>query len=236
MSVRYMRVNLRGAARTVAQKLLNLAQIRAIFRQICGNGMLKRMNTYVLFDFYFCSAFSVIAWSYREKCREIWAGRISSESSTRLGGHIGDSDGNYVGLLLSVQINDKDIMNLSGAWGYEPGRRAVAQSPILNTTITLSRLRRKGYESMLSYYLKTQPSIQWTAVYSLPRTWFGETRTACPALDAGYGGHAYAVLRQINVRGALAVIWPSAVYSIMFIFLFWKRLSQRFQLHLISSN
>jgi len=36
----------------------------------------------------------------------------------------------------------------------------VAQSPILTTTITLSRLRRKGYESMLSYYLKTQPTIQ----------------------------------------------------------------------------
>jgi group II intron reverse transcriptase/maturase len=37
---------------------------------------------------------------------------------------------------------------------------AADQSPILNTTITLSRLRRKGYESMLSYYLKTQPTIQ----------------------------------------------------------------------------
>jgi hypothetical protein len=40
------------------------------------------------------------------------------------------------------------------------GGWAVAQSPILNTTITLSRLKRKGYESMLSYYLKTQPTIQ----------------------------------------------------------------------------
>ena len=40
------------------------------------------------------------------------------------------------------------------------GGWAVAQSPILFTTITLSRLRRKGYESMLSYYLKTQPQIQ----------------------------------------------------------------------------
>ena len=37
---------------------------------------------------------------------------------------------------------------------------AVALSPILTTTITLSRLRRKGYESMLSCYLKTQPTIQ----------------------------------------------------------------------------
>ena len=40
------------------------------------------------------------------------------------------------------------------------GGWAVAQSPILFATITLSRLRRKGYESMLSYYLKTQPQIQ----------------------------------------------------------------------------
>jgi hypothetical protein len=29
--------------------------------------------------------------------------------------------------------------------------QAVAQNPILITTITLSRLRRKWYESMLSY-------------------------------------------------------------------------------------
>jgi len=40
------------------------------------------------------------------------------------------------------------------------GGWAVAQSPILGTTITLSRLRRKGYEAMLSYYHKTQPQIQ----------------------------------------------------------------------------
>ena len=47
------------------------------------------------------------------------------------------------------------------AWSRtRKGGWAVAQSPILGTTITLSRLRRKGYESMLSYYLKTQPIIQ----------------------------------------------------------------------------
>lgn len=39
------------------------------------------------------------------------------------------------------------------------GGWAVAQSPILGTTITLSRLRRRGYESMLSHYLKTRPEI-----------------------------------------------------------------------------
>jgi group II intron reverse transcriptase/maturase len=40
------------------------------------------------------------------------------------------------------------------------GGWAVAQSPILRTTITLSRLRRRGYESMLFYYRKTLPEIQ----------------------------------------------------------------------------
>ena len=39
------------------------------------------------------------------------------------------------------------------------GGWAVAQSPIMITTITLSRLKRKGYKTMLDYYLKTQPQI-----------------------------------------------------------------------------
>ncbi|WP_375580458.1 group II intron reverse transcriptase/maturase [Marivirga tractuosa] len=47
------------------------------------------------------------------------------------------------------------------AWSRtRKGGWAIAQSPILITTITLSRLRRKGYESMLSYYLRTQVVIQ----------------------------------------------------------------------------
>jgi group II intron reverse transcriptase/maturase len=47
------------------------------------------------------------------------------------------------------------------AWSRtRKGGWAVAQSPILITTITLSRLRRKGYESMLTYYLYRQPAIQ----------------------------------------------------------------------------
>ena len=46
------------------------------------------------------------------------------------------------------------------AWSRtRKGGWAVAQSPIMGTTITLSRLRKKGYESMLSYYLKTKPQI-----------------------------------------------------------------------------
>lgn len=54
-------------------------------------------------------------------------------------------------------------MDRDRAYAYSRTRMggwAVAQSPILRTTITLSRLRRRGYESMLSYYRKTQPEIQ----------------------------------------------------------------------------
>lgn len=39
------------------------------------------------------------------------------------------------------------------------GTWAVAQSPILLTTITLERLTKRGYESMLDYYLKVSPQL-----------------------------------------------------------------------------
>jgi group II intron reverse transcriptase/maturase len=39
------------------------------------------------------------------------------------------------------------------------GGWAAAQSPILVTTITLSRLRKRGYESLLDYYLKVAPQL-----------------------------------------------------------------------------
>ena len=46
---------------------------------------------------------------------------------------------------------------LAYAWSRtRMGGWAVAQSPILGTTITLSRLRRKGYMSMTEYYLKVK--------------------------------------------------------------------------------
>ncbi|MDF9795369.1 RNA-directed DNA polymerase [Catalinimonas alkaloidigena] len=40
------------------------------------------------------------------------------------------------------------------------GGWAVAQSPILGTTITVARLRKRGYEQMASYYQKLSPEIQ----------------------------------------------------------------------------
>ena len=40
------------------------------------------------------------------------------------------------------------------------GGWAVAQSPILNTTITVERLVKRGYESMLTWYIKVSPQHQ----------------------------------------------------------------------------
>ncbi len=39
------------------------------------------------------------------------------------------------------------------------GGWAVAQSPILLTTITLERLKKRGYEPMLDHYLKVSPQL-----------------------------------------------------------------------------
>jgi RNA-directed DNA polymerase len=44
------------------------------------------------------------------------------------------------------------------AWSRtRKGGWAVAQSPIMITTITLERLKKRGYEAMLDYYFKVQP-------------------------------------------------------------------------------
>jgi group II intron reverse transcriptase/maturase len=44
------------------------------------------------------------------------------------------------------------------AWSRtRKGGWAIAQSPILTTTITLERLAKRGYESLLDYYLKVRP-------------------------------------------------------------------------------
>ena len=39
------------------------------------------------------------------------------------------------------------------------GGWAVAQSPIMTTTITLERLTKRGYESLLYYYQKVSPQL-----------------------------------------------------------------------------
>lgn len=47
------------------------------------------------------------------------------------------------------------------------GGWAVAQSPILGTTITLERLRKRGYQSMLDYYFQVSPQLN-EPLYSRP--------------------------------------------------------------------
>src|SRR6478736_170201 len=60
------------------------------------------------------------------------------------------------------------------------GGWAIAQSPILGTTITLERLRKRGYEAMFDYYLKVSPQLN-EPLYTRP-AW------PAPQLDAGYSG------------------------------------------------
>ncbi len=46
------------------------------------------------------------------------------------------------------------------AWSRtRKGTWAVAQSPMLTTTVTLERLAKRGYESMLEHYLKVAPQL-----------------------------------------------------------------------------
>ncbi len=49
------------------------------------------------------------------------------------------------------------------AYAFSRSRKggwAIAQSPILNTTITLKRLKQRGYESLLDHYFKVSPHYQ----------------------------------------------------------------------------
>ncbi|PKP28335.1 MAG: hypothetical protein CVU01_04395 [Bacteroidetes bacterium HGW-Bacteroidetes-18] len=46
---------------------------------------------------------------------------------------------------------------------------AIAQSPILGTTITLKRLKQRGYKAMVDIYIILNPSF-----YSLSRIYFGK--------------------------------------------------------------
>jgi RNA-directed DNA polymerase len=39
------------------------------------------------------------------------------------------------------------------------GGWSIAQSPILGTTITLERLRKRGYQSLLDYYFQVSPGL-----------------------------------------------------------------------------
>jgi RNA-directed DNA polymerase len=46
------------------------------------------------------------------------------------------------------------------------GGWAIAQSPIMGTTITISRLKKRGYESLSDYYLKVSSDFQKPNLFS----------------------------------------------------------------------
>ena len=58
--------------------------------------------------------------------------------------------------LIRLGVSENDAYSWSrtrmGGW-------AVAQSPILTTTITLDRLRKRGYEALLTYYRNFTPYL-----------------------------------------------------------------------------
>lgn len=65
-----------------------------------------------------------------------------------------------------IERKRKNLMRLgvdkSHAYAWSRTRMGgwrVAQSPILVTTITINRLQKKGYESMLNYYMKVAPKF-----------------------------------------------------------------------------
>ncbi len=55
---------------------------------------------------------------------------------------------------LGVEQGQAYAWSRSGMGGW-----SIAQSPILGTTITLDRLKKRGYESMLYIYKKTSPQL-----------------------------------------------------------------------------
>ncbi len=77
-------------------------------------------------------------------------------------------------------------------------RMGLAQSPIPGTTITLERLRKRGYVSLLEMYEKIAPSriFRETAVY--------ETRLVSPELF-----EEYLVFRQAQPKKNKS--WPQRV-------------------------
>jgi hypothetical protein len=57
------------------------------------------------------------------------------------------------------------------------GGWAIAQSPILGTTITIQRLKKRLYESMLNVYFRINPSLYEPPYEPVPTFIVGKTRT-----------------------------------------------------------
>ena len=66
-------------------------------------------------------------------------------------------------LNLKPRFYKHNVRTRKGGW-------AVAQSPIMLTTVTLERLKKRGYEPMLEHYLKVSPQLNEPLYTSPVRT------------------------------------------------------------------
>jgi hypothetical protein len=61
-------------------------------------------------------------------------------------------------------------VDLDHAYQWSRSRKggwAIAQSPILNTTITVAKLTQRGYESLLTHYIKVSPQLQSSPLFPI---------------------------------------------------------------------
>ena len=66
--------------------------------------------------------------------------------------------------LLRLGVNSEHAC----AWSRcRKGGWAIAQSPILNTTITVERLTKRGYEALLTHYFKVSPQYQYYPLFPI---------------------------------------------------------------------
>jgi hypothetical protein len=66
--------------------------------------------------------------------------------------------------LIRPGIHPRDAFRWSRS---RPGGWAIAQSPVLNTTITVELLCKRGYVSMLSWYQKVAPHKFTPTLFSI---------------------------------------------------------------------
>ena len=98
----------------------------------------------------------------------------------------------------------KNLMRLGvdpeNAYAWSRTRKGgwrVAQSPILNTTITVARLKKRGYLSMVDYYQQSRLSF-WTAVYE-NRLVYAELAEVYGGISTGLNRAVRGVLRQLRL-------------------------------------
>jgi len=116
------------------------------------------------------------------KLKEIYRGWINHFQYANIGSKLGELDGwlrNRIRYCIwhdwkKPERKRKNLIrlgvksDLAYQWSRtRMGGWAVAQSPILGTTITISQLTKRGYESMLSYYKKVNPSSHIPSLFPI---------------------------------------------------------------------